>query len=129
MLLECKRMRRMKPGNENTMQTMQTLYENIVRVVERGYYESFKVVRKGLSTEKDIYSSNITIANLYKFQADTETEGQGLYLMKTVDGRRGTLIHSRNSSAHQNLSNFIQQVYSSNKRGEQTKFWFNFLTN
>ena len=122
---------RMRTGTENVTQTMQTLYDCIVKAVERGYYESFKVISKGLTTpdEKYIYNpSDITISSLYKCKTHPATEGPVLYLIKTADGRKGTLIHSRSSSSDLSLSNFIQQVYSINRTGQKRKFWFNFLT-
>jgi len=129
---EYKRKWRMKPGIENATQTMQTLYDCIFKAVEHGYYESFKLISRGLATpnEKCIYNpSDIAISNLYKGQPLTAADGSVLYLLKTIDGRKGTLIRTRRSSSDVSFSNFMDQVYSLNKTGETRKFWFNFLSN
>ncbi|CAN5421765.1 hypothetical protein BH09BAC3_BH09BAC3_06060 [soil metagenome] len=110
-------------------QITQTLYDGIVKAVERGYYESFRVINKEMTTPdgKSIYNpSDITISSLYICHTNPG-DSSVLYLIKTADGLKGTLIHNKGSHSD-SISNFIQEVNSINQAcGEKRKFWYNFV--
>lgn len=94
--------------------SMTTLSECLTNALEHGYTENFKVIAKGLATEdeKCIYiPQDIEIPNFYRFEGASDPQDNAiLYLIKTNDGRKGTLIDAYGVDADTVLSNFIRQV-------------------
>ena len=93
---------------------MTTLSECINMVLGRGYSENFKVLREALVTEneKSIYCpQDIVIPNFYRFEGDSDPDYSSiLYLIKTNDGLKGTLVDAYGVYADSEISNFIRQV-------------------
>lgn len=93
---------------------MTTLSECLTNALEHGYTENFKVIAKGLATEDEtcLYiPQDIEIPNFYRFEGASDPQDNAiLYLIKTHDGRKGTLIDAYGVDADTVLSNFIRQV-------------------
>jgi len=104
----------MQSTQESKVPSMTTLSECIANALEHGYVENFKVLAKGLATEdeKFVYiPQDIEIPNFYRFEGASDPQDNSiLYLIKTNDGRKGTLIDAYGTYADTLLSNFIRQV-------------------
>ncbi len=108
----------MKPIGDVT-QSMTTLSECITNALEIGYIENFKVGSRGLTTsdgQSTYQPQDISISNFFRFEGYTNPDDNSiLYLVKTCDGRKGTLIDAYGVYADAEFSNFIRQVADINK--------------
>jgi hypothetical protein len=99
---------------EDTPLKMQTLSESTNDAFSRGYNENFRVVTSGLSTAdgKIIYNpQDIMISDFYRFEGLSDPQDNSiLYLIETVDGKKGILIDAYGPDADAKISSFIRQV-------------------
>jgi hypothetical protein len=90
-------------------QNMTTLSECVTNAFESGYVENFRVDNGMLATAdgKSLYHYyNIFIVNSYRFNGnDSAGTDCILYLVQTMDGRKGTLI---DLYTNPEFSNFLQ---------------------
>lgn len=98
----------------DTTEKMSTLSECVNSAVAKGYTESFKVVGKGLTTEKEeiFYTpAEVTISNFYRFEGYSDPQDNAiLYLIETHDGNKGLLIDAYGAYADAKVSKFIHDV-------------------
>lgn len=103
----------MKPA-EDVTQNLTTLSECLNNAVENGYVEHFKISNKHLVMEKGKLTyqpQDISITNFYRYEGYTNPDDNSiLFLIKTKDGKKGTLIDAYGAYADAELSNFIRQV-------------------
>ncbi|NOT74658.1 MAG: hypothetical protein HOP08_06995 [Cyclobacteriaceae bacterium] len=121
----------MKSTVDHSVEKSQTLYDCLVKAVERGYYESFRVSDQGLITQngKKIYTAEeVMISDVCRFdQSSNSKDHSVLYQLETIDGRKGTLIDAYGSYANEKLISFIRHVRSVPKNSAETKSPTNFF--
>ncbi len=93
---------------------MMTLSERLNGVVKDGYTENFKVSGKVLASEdgnSNYKPNDITIANFYRFEGYSDPEDSSiLYVIETIDGKKGTLIDAYGAYADAKVSDFIREL-------------------
>lgn len=104
----------MKSNESDSTLKMKTLSESVNESLKKGYTENFKVLTRGLCTEdeKSVYvPQDITIVNFYRFEGYSDPQDNSiLYLIETIDGKKGTLIDAYGVDADTKISNFIRDV-------------------
>ena len=112
----------METKNDAT-QKMDTLSECLKKANEDGYVENFKVKSGRLITEngKSFYTPNdVAIPNFYRFEGYSDPEDSSiLYLLETIDGKKGVLIDSYGAEADASMSNFIREVQDIQKKDKK----------
>lgn len=110
----------MNSNKNDATPKMQTLSESVNEAIEKGYTENFKVVAAGLITadEQVTYTPpDIEISDFYRFEGYSDPQDNAiLYLIKTNDGRKGTLIDSYGAQADAKISSFIHEVEDIHKK-------------
>jgi hypothetical protein len=105
--------------NDATLK-MKTLSESVNEAIAIGYTENFKVVSRGLTTgdEQVTYAPpDIAISDFYRFEGYSDPQDNAiLYLIRTNDGRKGTLIDAYGAQADAAISNFISGVEDIQKK-------------
>lgn len=95
-------------------QKMATLSECVNKSVEKGYTENFKVVGRGLTTDKEeifYRPEQVKISNFYRFEGYSDPQDNAiLYLIETRDEKKGILIDAYGAYADAKLSRFIHDV-------------------
>jgi hypothetical protein len=96
------------PGSMNTMSEIMTL------AATRGFVTAFRVTPKGLfAAEPERYFSpaQTHIENFYRFEGASNPDDMSiLYLIKTRDGSKGTLVDAYGTYADSLTSDFIKKV-------------------
>ena len=104
------------------IQNMTTLSESINNAIEIGYNQNFRMEGIRLTSDDGIitYSpDDVSIENFFRFEGYSNTDDCSiLYLIQTMDGRKGTLVDSYGVYANENSSNFIRQVMDIRKKKE-----------
>ncbi len=99
---------------------MKTLSESVNEAVENGYKENFQVGSKGLTTgdKNNSYAPmDIAISSFYRFEGYSDPQDNAiLYLIKTNDGRKGTLIDAYGAQADATISKFVRDVEDIQKK-------------
>ena len=99
---------------------METMNQAIDHAVKRGYSENFKLEAGGLTTEMEpkIYSSSeVKIDDFFRFEGYSDpTDNSILYLIETMDGRKGLLIDAYGAYADARVSKFISAVEDIQKK-------------
>ncbi len=109
----------MKSAKDDSTPSLKTLSERVNDALADGYSENFKVVGRGLVSgdEKKSYQpEKITISNFYRFEGYSDPEDNAiLYLIRTDDGTKGTLVDAYGAYADAKISSFIKDVEEINK--------------
>jgi len=104
----------MKDNKNDATPKMKTLSESVNEAIGKGYTENFKVVTKGLvgGDEQVIYAPlDIAISSFYRFEGYSDPQDNSiLYLIKTNDGKKGTLIDAYGAQADARISIFVRKV-------------------
>lgn len=99
---------------------MKTLSESVNEAIGKGYTENFQVGTKGLNTgdEQIAYAPlDIAITSFYRFEGYSDPQDNSiLYLIKTHDGKKGTLIDAYGAQADAKISKFIRAVEDIQKK-------------
>ncbi len=99
---------------------MKTLSESVNEAIGKGYTENFQVGTKGLKTgdEQITYAPlDIAISSFYRFEGYSDPQDNAiLYLIKTNDGRKGTLVDAYGAQADAKISKFIKDVEDIQKK-------------
>lgn len=110
----------MNPNKNDATPKMKTLSESLNEAIENGYTENFKVATAGLITadEQVTYTApDIVISDFYRFEGYSDPQDNSiLYLIKTNDGRKGTLIDAYGAQADEKISSFIHDVEDIHKK-------------
>ncbi len=111
----------MKPDGD-VIQNMTTLSESINNAVEIGYNENFRMKGNRLMSDDGMVTyapDDISIENYFRFEGYSNTDDCSiLYLVETIDGRKGTLVDSYGVYANGAYSDFIRQVLDIRKKKE-----------
>ncbi|MER3498306.1 MAG: hypothetical protein C4308_06535 [Chitinophagaceae bacterium] len=96
------------------MEDLQSLTSCLNKAIKDGYTQNFKILEEGLQSlesEKIYQPGEVEIVNFYRFEGLSDPSDNAiLYVIKTNDGSRGTLIDAYGMYADPNIDKFIQQV-------------------
>jgi len=102
---------------------MKTLVSCLNSLVRNGFEEHFKVTDNGLKalrTGKHYTPTEVTIANFYRFEGDSDpADNSILYAIETKDGLRGTLVDAFGPYADSKVTNFMTEVEKINKKTDR----------
>lgn len=94
-----------------TMPYITSLYSCLNRVVGDGYTDNFKREGKGIQSKKTkrvYFPSEIKIVNFFRFEGNTNPKDNVvMYIIETVDGLKGTLVNSYNTSSEYMAGNLF----------------------
>ncbi len=106
----------------DAIQNMTTLSESINNAIEIGYSENFRMKGNRLMSDDGMVTyapDDISIENFFRFEGYSNTDDCSiLYLVETIDGRKGTLVDSYGVYANGVYSDFIRQVMDIRKKKE-----------
>ena len=109
--------------NTDATRSSKTLSEQVAIAVGSGYFENFNINEKGLHLEKSYTSYNprqVKIDNFYRFEGYNDPQDSSiLYLITTVDGKKGTLVDAYGVYADEQISSFIRAIESIHKNIER----------
>jgi len=101
---------------------MNTMTDCVNSLAIKGYTESFRATKSGLKALSDetIYSSSdVSIANFYRFEGQSDPSDNAIiYVLETNDGRKGLLIDAFGVDADSVINEFILQVEEIQKKTE-----------
>jgi len=104
----------MNTRNSHSTNRMKTLSERANEAYDQGYSENFKILDKKLTTSDGVFNyetTDVTIDNTYRFDNYADSHDTSiLYLIKTRNGKRGTLIDTYGIYADGVVSGFVRQV-------------------
>lgn len=93
---------------------MNTISECIRNAVRTGYTLDFFITEEGLSYNgagKMYAPEEVMIKNFYRFEGESDPADNAiLYLMRTQDGARGTLLDAYGPYAEARITRFIKEV-------------------
>lgn len=93
---------------------MKSLIPCLNRSVKRGYNENFKATENGfLSLESSVSykPTDVEVVNFYRFEGVSDpADNSILYVMRTVDGSKGTLVDAYGTYADPLVEKQISQV-------------------
>lgn len=99
---------------ETSSEEMNTISECIRNAVKTGYTRDFFITEEGLSYNgagKTYTPEDITIKNFYRFEGESDPADNAiLYLVRTRDGVRGTLLDAYGPYAEARITGFIKEV-------------------
>lgn len=99
---------------------MTTLSEATNKAVTQGYVENFKFAPKGLTVDdhsKYYQPEEVKIENFFRFEGYSDPQDSAiLYLIKTADGKKGTLVDAYGAYADAKLSTFLHAVEEIHKK-------------
>jgi len=112
---------------ETSSQKMNTISECINSAVKEGYTRDFFIGDQGLSysgTERMYGPEEVIIKNFYRFEGESDPADSAiLYLLKTRDGARGTLLDAYGVYSDEGIAAFVKEVNEIHKNspGIRTK--------
>ncbi len=106
--------------NNDLIPHMKSLSSLTNKMVLNGYDDDFKITDRGLKslkTEKLYQPDQINIINFFRFEGQSDpNDNTIMYVIETTDGLKGTLIDAYGPYADRNLSEFMNQVESFQKK-------------
>ncbi|MCW3091599.1 MAG: hypothetical protein JWP81_2668 [Ferruginibacter sp.] len=106
--------------NAPTPPYLKSLVECHKKMMEDGYTENFKVEGgrlKCLSCDKWYSPDEITICNFFRFEGISDPEDNSImYVIETVDGKKGTIVDAYGAYADPDVSAFITEVENIHKK-------------
>jgi hypothetical protein len=110
---------------EKLMPELRTLAYCTTKAVADGYTENFKATPKGLEsieTSKKYTPDQLEVVDFYRFEGITDPADMSvLYVIKTHDGAKGTLVDAYGTYADFDVAKVIQQIDSIAKKKTKTK--------
>jgi hypothetical protein len=108
-------------GQEGEISWMKTLTSCTNKVKEDGFKEDFLVTKKGLTTygeDPKLYRPDqVSIVNFYRFEGTSDPgDNSILYVIETDDGVKGTLVDGYGAYSDEEVSKFISEVQSIEKK-------------
>jgi hypothetical protein len=105
--------------NSDSKLKMKTLSQLANEAYDQGYSENFKVINSKLTTVNgkcDYESTAVTIENMFRFDSYSDSKDTSiLYLIKTSDGKKGTLIDTFGVYADTAISIFVSGLIHTQK--------------
>ncbi|MCD2421551.1 hypothetical protein LQ567_02180 [Niabella pedocola] len=110
---------------ETSSEEMNTISECIRNAVKTGYTHDFFITEEGLSYSgagKIYIPGEVTIKNFYRFEGESDPADNAiLYLMRTTDGVRGTLLDAYGPYAEARITRFVKEVSDIQKQAPHIK--------
>jgi hypothetical protein len=107
-------------NENNSMPYMKSLVTCLNRMIADGFTEDFKVTDNGLEAlqaGKRYKAEEVSVINFFRFEGASDPEDNAiLYVLKTIDGLKGTLIDAYGLYNDQRISRFISEVASITKK-------------
>jgi hypothetical protein len=108
-------------NENNTVPYMKSLSACLQKMMADGYTDDFKATSKGLKslrTDKYYGPHDVTIVNFYRFEGISDPDDMDiLYVIRTNDGLKGTLVDAYGTYADPEVSRFIVDVENIKKKG------------
>jgi hypothetical protein len=105
---------------EKLMPELRTLAYCTTKAVEHGYKENFQATKDGLKsieTSRQYTPEQIHVMNFYRFEGITDPADMSvLYVIRTDDGAKGTLVDAYGTYSDENISKVMRQVEDIAKR-------------
>ena len=109
----------MSNKNDATLK-IKTLSQRLLEAMKRGSTDNFKVVDATLidiDHDNNYSSKEVAITDYFRFEGYTDPQDSAiLYLIKTNDGHKGTLIDAYGVYADSIISNFVNRIESIQKK-------------
>ena len=112
---------------KTSSEKMTTLSTCINQAVDNGYTVNFKIENGNLWDGKHKYYKphETVISNFYRFEGESDPgDNSILYLLETIDGKRGTLIDAYGTYEDTGVSEFVKKITNMQKQKPSGK---NFL--
>lgn len=114
------------PLQEDTSsEKMATLSDSVNHASKKGYTTDFRVKPNGMMWDsKDQYydPEEVMVDNFYRFEGESDPGDSAiLYLVSTVDGKKGMLIDAYGAYDDANVSDFIRRVEAIQKEAHLYK--------
>jgi len=104
---------------ETASEKMNTISECIQKAIRSGYGVDFFVTEEGLTYKKArrVYQpEEVSIRNFYRFEGESDpADGSILYLLRTRDGVRGTLLDAYGIYSDKAIAGFVKGIRSIRK--------------
>lgn len=112
-------------NQNNSLPYMKSLSSCLEKMIGDGYTDDFKAIDEGLKslrTEKVYQPDEVTIDNYYRFEGISDPDDMSiLYVIRTNDGLKGTLVDAYGTYASQEVNEFILAVENINKKTVTTQ--------
>ena len=109
---------------ETSSEKMTTLSAVMNQVAKEGYKIEFSVQANGMlwDSENQYYNPDeVTVDNFYRFEGESDpADNSILYLIQTVDGKKGVMVDAYGVYDDGRTSAFIQEVEKIQKRPHPT---------
>ena len=106
--------------NSPTPPYLKSLTEVMKKMADDGYTESFTMEDdrlKCLSCDKSYIPSEVKIINFFRDEGSSDPDDSSiLYVIETVDGKKGTIMDAYGTYADPDLSGFITEVEKITKK-------------
>jgi len=108
-------------NENNSLPYMKSLSTCLNKVISDGFTEDFKVTEQGklqaLQQNKMYDPAQVQIVNFFRFEGPSNPDDEAvLYVIKTEDGLKGTLIDAYNVYADTSVGEFIKEVDNIQKK-------------
>lgn len=111
--------------NNDQIPHMKSLALLTNKMVLDGYVDDFKITNKGLrslKTEKIYQPEEINVINFFRFEGQSDpNDNTIMYVIETTDGLKGTLVDAYGPYADRQLSEFMNNVESIQKKTTTSK--------
>lgn len=107
-------------NENNSMPYMKSLATCLKKMVTEGYTEDFQITEQGLESlhkHNNYKPEQIQVVNFFRFEGESDPDDNAiLYVIETDDGTKGTLIDAYGVYNDPNVSGFMKEVETIQKR-------------
>lgn len=104
-------------NENNSMPYMKSLVTCLNRMIADGYFKVTDNGLEALQSGKRYKAEEVSVINFFRFEGASDPEDNAiLYVLRTADGLKGTLIDAYGLYNDQRISRFISQVGSIEKK-------------
>jgi hypothetical protein len=104
---------------------LKTLVDCHKKMMEDGFTEDFKVEGgklKCFSNSRMYDATEVSIVNFFRFEGQSDPDDNSImYVIETIDEKKGTLVDAYGTYADANINNFITAVEDIKKKDHQVK--------
>lgn len=108
---------------DTSSEKMSTLSTCVNRAVKKGYDTNFRVQPNGMlwdNNDRYYDPEEVIIDDFYRFEGESDPGDNAiLYLVRTIDGNKGTLIDAYGVYDDANVSEFIRNVENIHKQNHE----------
>jgi hypothetical protein len=107
-------------NEHNSQPYMKSLSTCLNKMIMDGYEEDFKITDRGLESlqKGKVYKPDeVQVVNFFRFEGMSDPDDNAiLYVIKTGDGAKGTLIDAYGIYTDSRISTFMQEVENIQKK-------------